>query len=282
MRIAFVFAGGGSLGAVQVGMLRALVAHGVLPDLVVGSSVGAINAAYFAGEPSPAGVERLADIWCGLSRRSIFPLSATRGLLGLAAVSDGFVDPSRLRRLIATHLPYERLEEAPLPCGVVATDLLTGAETSFTHGPAVDLLLASAAIPGVFPPVEIDGRAYVDGGVASNTPVSAAVREGAERILVLATGFTCHAATRPVGALAVAVQSLNHMIGRQLARDFRGFASAAELRMVPAICPLPVSAYDFSRTGELIERAARTTTDWLEAGGLDQAPEPPHLDSSSG
>lgn len=279
MRTAFIFAGGGSLGAVQVGMLRALVRHGVQPDLVVGASVGAINAAHFAGAPTAEGVDRLASVWRKVSRHRIFPLSATRGLLGLAGLSDGFVDPSRLRRLLSTHIPYANLEDAKLPCVVVATDLLTGQEAGLTRGPVVPAILASAAIPGIFPPVEIAGRLFVDGGVAANTPISAALHHGAERIVVLSTGFTCDAKTRPVGALAVAIQSLNHMIGRQLARDFHRFSAAAELRMVPPICPLPVSTYDFSRTPQLIERASLETRRWIDGGGLDREWPAPPLDS---
>lgn len=281
MRPVFVFAGGGSLGAAQVGMLRALVRHGLHPDLVVGASVGAINAAYFAGAPTVEGVESLEGVWRKVSRRRIFPLSATRSLLGLAGVSDGFVDPSRLQRLLGNYIPYSSLEDAAIPCIVVATDLLTGQQANLDRGPVVPAILASAAIPGVFPPVEIGGRLLVDGGVAANTPISAAIRQGAERIVVLPTGFTCDARTRPIGALAVAIQSLNHMIGRQLVRDFDRFSADAQLHLVPPICPLPVSTYDFSRTRELIERASLETVRWLESGGLDREWNAPRLDSES-
>ena len=277
MRTAFVLAGGGSLGAVQVGMLRALQDHRIAPDFVVGSSVGAINAAFYAGDPTDKGIDRLAHVWSRLKRRNIFPLSARRGLLGLAAASDGFVDPAGLRRLVETHIHYRRLEDADVPCVVVATDLMTGKEAGFSTGPLADLLLASAAIPGIFPPVEIDGRLYVDGGVGANTPLAVALQAGAERIVVLPTGFSCSAAVRPSGAMAIAIQSLNHMIGRQLVRDIHNLRAAADLHVIPPLCPLPVSAHDFSRTSELIERAARSTAQWLEEGGLEEPSVPSTL-----
>jgi NTE family protein len=111
---AFVFTGGGSLGAIQVGMLRTLLSHGVRPDFVVGSSVGAINASYFAAAPNLDGVAALERIWSGLRRSDVFPLTLVSAL-GLLMHPGNLVDPVGLRRLIETNLPYRCLEEAPLP-----------------------------------------------------------------------------------------------------------------------------------------------------------------------
>jgi NTE family protein len=116
-KTAFVFAGGGSLGAIQVGMLRVLLSAGLHPDFVIGSSVGAINAAYFAGAPNDEGVVRLAQIWCGLRRGDVFPFTFF-GAVGFLRHPDYIVNPSGLRRLILTHLPYERLEDATIPVHV--------------------------------------------------------------------------------------------------------------------------------------------------------------------
>jgi NTE family protein len=274
MSTAFVFAGGGSLGAVEVGMLKALVERGVQPDLVVGASVGAINAAYYAGSPDAAGVERLAAIWRRLRRADVFPMSTVQGVLGFLRGRASLADPSPLRALIARELPYERLEDARLPCSVVASDVLDGSEVVLSSGPAADALLASAAIPGVFPPVELDGRHLIDGGIASNTPLSTAIELGAKRVIVLPTGYACALTKPPAGALAVALHALTLLIARQLVVDVLRLRERAELLVVPPLCPITSSPYDFSATRRLIERAEASTRTWLAAGGL-QRPELP-------
>ena len=126
-KTAFVLAGGGSLGAVEVGMLEALVEHGVGADVVVGSSVGAMNGAYFAARPHAAGVQELRRIWLGIHRRHAFPLTPVGGLLSLLSRRNHLSDPRGLRRLVERHLPVRELAETAIPCYLVATDILTGA-----------------------------------------------------------------------------------------------------------------------------------------------------------
>ncbi|WP_347321681.1 patatin-like phospholipase family protein, partial [Ralstonia pseudosolanacearum] len=169
-RTAFVFAGGGSLGAIEAGMLRELVASGVMPDMVVGASAGAINAAFFACHPHMDGAARLEALWRGVRRAEVMPWS-WRVMLGmLGRRSTHLVDAGGLQRLLNRHFAQARLEAAPLPLHVVATDMQTGAEVVLSTGSIVQAVLASAAIPGVFPPVRVDGRLLIDGGVANNTP----------------------------------------------------------------------------------------------------------------
>ena len=148
---AFVLAGGGSLGAVQVGMLKALTRKGIVPDLLVGASVGALNAACFAYLPSFEGVERLERIWLGLQSTSVFPLSPVNSLLAILGKRDHLISPARLQALIASELPYERIEDARIPLHVVATDVLEGTEVCLSRGLLAPALLASAAIPAIFP-----------------------------------------------------------------------------------------------------------------------------------
>src|ERR1051326_442954 len=136
-RTAFVLAGGGSFGAVQVGMLRELVAFGVAPDMVVGSSAGAINGAYFAGAPDADGVARPETIWRGLNRREVFPVT-WRSLASFLLRRRPMVDASGLRALLERHLPYTQLEQARLPVHVVATDLLHGGTVTLSTGDAVE------------------------------------------------------------------------------------------------------------------------------------------------
>ncbi len=265
---AFVFAGGGSLGAVQVGMLKALVAHGVVPDLVVGASVGAINGAYFAGRPTVEGVAELEKIWLRIRQEDVFPMSVRAGIAVLLAHRNYLVNPAALEHLIASLLPFKKLEDAALPCYVVATDIYNGEDVCFSEGDAHKAVLASASIPAVFPPVRYDDRYLVDGGVANNTPISTAVTLGAKRVIVLPTGFSCSISEPPHSIVAMALHALNLMIMKQLVRDIELHSSQVEIVVVPPLCPVEVTPYDFSQTATLIPRAERSTGEWLRKGGL--------------
>lgn len=276
-----MLAGGGSLGAVQVGMLAALTHGGIVPDFVVGASVGAINAAYYAAEPDARGIERLKRIWLGLRRTDVFPFSLLAGVRAFFGTADHLVAPAPLQRLIESALPYQRLEEARLPCHVVATDALEGTDVVLSSGPAATALLASAAIPGVFPPVMMDGRCLLDGGITNNTPISTAVKTGATRVIVLPTGISCALSAPPRRALALALHALNLLIMRQLVTDIERYARELEVVTVPPLCPLATTTYDFSQTTNLIHRAEAATGRWLRTDGLNRLGVPgalmPHL-----
>jgi NTE family protein len=276
-RTAFVLAGGGSLGAVQVGMLKALTAKGIVPDLVVGASVGAINAAYFATAPGSDGVARLERVWLGLQSTDVFPLSPVNSLLAILGRRDFLISPARLRALIESELPSARIEHAKIPCYVVATDVLEGTEVCLSTGPLAPALLASAAIPAIFPSVSIDGRHLIDGGVANNTPISSAVKLGASRIIVLATGLSCALEKPPRGAVALALHAVNLMVMRQLLSDIELFSRRAELIVLPPLCPVAVSSYDFSQTADLVHRAEAKTRLWLRQNGLQSRGAPDEL-----
>jgi NTE family protein len=268
VRTAFVFAGGGSLGAVEVGMLRALVHGGVQADLVVGSSVGAINAVQYAADPTLEGVERLEHIWRVVRTADVFPVSPLGAILRLLTRRGHLITQTALRRLLERHLAVRRLEDTVLACHVIATDLLDGSEVRLSDGSAVDALLASTAIPGIFQPVCRAGRHLVDGGVTSNTPIATAIELGASRVIVLPTGMACALDAPPSGIVAAVLHALTILIARQLASDVARLRDRAEMVVVPPLCPLAVSSYDFSRGGELIDRAAESTARWLGDGGL--------------
>lgn len=267
---AFVLAGGGSLGAVEVGMLAALLSWGEMPGFVVGTSAGAINAAYFAGDPSSSGVERLGQVWCSTRRRDVLPVDLRAVVMGLFGRRGYLVDPKGLRRLLERHLNYRSLEEAALPVHIVASDIVSSREVVLSAGCPVNAVLASTAIPGVFPPVRIGPHTLVDGGVANNTPVSVAVALGAKRIIVLPTGFACARTSAPRGAIARAMHAVSLLVAGQLTRDAEHWRNShIELRIVPSLCPLTTSPYDYSAAGQLIARAYENTEAWLEAGGLE-------------
>jgi NTE family protein len=272
---AFVFAGGGSLGAVQVGMLRELIHAGVSADLVVGSYVGAMNAAYFAGAPSAAGVDKLEKVWRGLRRHDVFPVTF-RSVLGFMGGADNLIDSSNLRRLIEHNIPFPNLEDAPIPVHVVATNL-GGAAVCLSSGPAIEALLASAAIPAAFPSVRIGEHYLIDDAVGSNTPILTAADLGATRIIVLPTGFACALNEPPKGAIGRALHAITLLIAHQMVRDLRQLGGKVDVFTVPNPCPLDVSPYDFSRAGQLIERAAEDTRKWLEGGGLSRSEIPNSL-----
>lgn len=273
MTTAFVLSGGGSLGAVQVGMLLALAERDVTPELVVGTSVGAINAAWVAGRPGLDDARGLADVWRSVRREDVFPLRPLAGLVGFLGHRDHLVSADRLRALLRRHLNFSRLEDAPLPIQVVATDVISGTEVVLAVGDAVDAVAASAAIPGVFPAVTIEGHRLADGGVANNTPISHAIEAGATTIYVLPTGYACSLRDAPRSALGMAMQAITLLVQQRLVADIDRYQDRVDLRVVPPLCPLAVSPIDFGHTAELIDRSHRLTAQWLEApdAAVDQA-----------
>ena len=262
MTTAFVLSGGASLGAVEVGMLKALREHGVTPDLIVGTSVGSINGAWVAGHPDQP-LDPLAHIWTSLRRRDIFPTDFLRGLLGFVGRRRSLVPAHKLRTLVEQHLTFERLEDAPIPMHVMLAEVLTGREVLASRGRALDAIMASAAIPAVFEPVYIDGVPYMDGGVVNNTPISHAVALGADVVWVLCAGYACAIDEPPRGALAMGLHALTLLLHQQLADDVERYESVVELRILPPLCPQEVSPSDFSQGARLIERAYAQSKKWL-------------------
>jgi len=257
-RVAFVLSGSGSLGAVQVGMLQALFDEGIRPDLLVGTSAGAVNAAWVAGHPHSEGARELAGIWRGLRRQDIFPLDPWAGALGLFGRTNHMIPNAGLRALLERHIPYERLEDASIPIHVVATDLKAGHAVVLSSGPAVPALLASTAIPGVFPPVTIGRRELIDGGVADLTPISAAIAEGATQVYVLPIGHQWLRQER-TNAVGMALQAFARVVEHRLNVEVAAYTQSADIRLLPTIDGPAVSPADFSRTPELISRAYRAT-----------------------
>jgi NTE family protein len=269
-RTAFVFAGGGSLGAIHVGMLHSLASRGITADMVVGSSVGALNGAYYAGNPTREGIQRLDAVWRGLRRNDVFPLS-WRTIAAFLYRRDFLVGSDALRQLVDDNLGYRNLQDARLPVHIVATDILTGGTVVMSEGPAVEAIIASAAVPGAFAPVHFNGLYLADGALSSDTPVTVAVARGARRLIVLPTGYACALQKPPVGAVANVLHALTLLISRQLMNELQSLDHSIDYFVVPPLCPLTGSPYDFSRTSELIERAAASTDAWLAEGGLNHS-----------
>jgi NTE family protein len=267
-KTAFVLAGGGSFGAIQVGMMHALAANGITPDMVVGSSVGALNGAYYAGNPTLKGVSQLETIWRGLRRADVFPLTL-RTLFGFVWRRDFLITHDGIQKLIDDHLPYRNLQDARLPVHIVTTDIVSGNSVVISDGPADEAIIASTAIPGAFAPVRYKDLYLADGAISSNTPVKVAVIKGARRLIILPTGYACAVEKPPVGAVANALHALTLLITRQLVSDLENLSPDIEYFVVPPLCPLVGSPYDFSRTSDHIERAIRSTEAWLQKSGLE-------------
>ena len=255
MTIAFVLSGGASLGATQAGMLQALYERDIRPDLFVGTSAGALNAAFAAGRPCTvdAAIE-LQRVWLGLTRSRVFPASPLIAALGALGVRDHSFPPSGLRRVIERHCDFARLEDAAVPVHVVAADVLTGEEVLLSHGPVLDALLASAAIPGVFPPVVWDGRLLMDGGIVNNAPITHAVQLGADRVFVLCAMGPSRLEAAPRGAMAAGITAITRAIARRLEEDIARYGGIVDLTVLPAPTLPGLLPTDFGHADELIEQ----------------------------
>lgn len=263
-RTAFVLSGGGSLGAVQVGMLQALAENGIQPGLLIGASVGAVNAAWIAGHPGRDSARELGEIWLAIRRQDVFPFSPWNGARGLIGRTNHVISSASLRALLEKHLPYQRLQDAKTPIHIITTELRTGRALALSTGPAVPALLASTAIPGVFPPVTIGRRTLVDGGIASHTPIATAIELGARRIYVLTVSYTWMS-HEPTNALGVALHALARFVEQRLDHEVQANKEVAEIHVLPSIDLPPVSPADFSRTIDMIDRGYKSTLRYLDA-----------------
>src|SRR5215218_6181287 len=274
-KTAFVLSGGASLGAIQVGMIRALYERAVTPDLIVATSVGALNGAFIASRPPiPGTAEELAEVWRGLGRGQVFPLNPLTGFLGFFGARDHFMSDEGLRALVEDNIEFAELEQAPIRFHVIATDLLSGRELRLSRGDALEAVMASAAIPGVFAPVEWDGRKLIDGGVSNNAPIADAIELGAERVYVLPTGSACDLPDPPRGAVAVLLHAMSLLVMRRLLVEVEALRDSAELIVLPPPCPQPITPIDFSHADELISRGYEGSRAHLAALASDWAQVP--------
>lgn len=254
---AFVFSGGASLGALQVGMLQALYERGIAPDLLVATSVGALNAAFVASRPQTVATAReLGRVWRNLQREDIFPVSMGALVGGLCGRRNHLVPDRGLRQLVRRHLEFDELAGAAIPLHLVAFNLIERRELLLSEGPAVDAVVAAASVPGVFPPVELADRLLIDGGVVNNTPISHAVELGAERIFVLPTRDPGSlTAPAPQTALDTAMYGYGLLIEDRLDTDIARYSRDVELVVLPPANPAGVQPTSFEHSARLINQA---------------------------
>jgi NTE family protein len=216
--VAFVLGGGGSWGALQLGMLQALARTDIRPDLVVGTSVGSLNGAILAADPDGA-LERLEGLWPTVTRTEVFPGGVLRGLRTLTTSKAWIFDNEPLTDYLTRSLPATTFAELELPFVAVATDFGTGTIAELDSGDLRSALLASSAIPGIYPWVERDGRRLVDGALVANIPIVVAAQRGARSLVVLDCGLQGVDAGAATSLVEVLAQSAAIYARRQIAAD---------------------------------------------------------------
>lgn len=272
-REAVVLSGGGSLGAAQIGALRALLEDGGRPDVLIGCSVGALNAAALAIDPTLDRLDELEGIWRSLSARDVFGGSRRTVAAHLVRRDAHLYEPGALRALVRRAVPIDDLANTAVPCHVVTTDLRDGRSCWWTAGDPVAVLAASACLPAVFPPVRLGGSEHVDGGVTAPVPVSRALDLGATRTWVLdVTGGSLGRREERMTALDVLLLSfaisragLDTQVadrpGQRVVRLAKLDTDRHELR-------------DFSRTPQLIEQGYAAMQDLVRTELTAAIPQP--------
>jgi NTE family protein len=295
---AFVLWGAGSLGAAQVGMLRALASRGVQADIVVGASIGALNAAYYAAQPNADAVEELAELWLTVGRHDVYPLSPTemirawttdlpwhpvRGVmravgalnyafpvkpLSLEAVATGrrnyLFDNDRLAEFLTRALPVDRIDDTKVRLAVLTADARNGDPVVLDRGDLVPGLLASSAIPGLYPTVPIGGRNLMDGGLANDTALDVAVDRGATDVYLLSPGFSRQLPTQPSTVIAMMLHAYNLLSEQRMATSIARTGRRVRLHLLAPSVPDDVLPIDFRQTADLITKATEEAGRMLE------------------
>jgi NTE family protein len=221
------------LGAHEVGMLRALAEREIKPDLVLGTSVGAINGAFFAADPTLAGVERLAELWREMDWPERSPGAVLRRVTTLARSGTHLQPLTELRERLLNLLPVKRIEELQVPFQCVAASIERAAEHWFDGGVLADAVLASCAVPGLLPPVQIDGEHFIDGGIVNSIPVSRAVSLGARRIYVLQVGRLEQPLKPPRWPWEVGLVAFEVARRHRFTDDLHSLPESVELHVLP-------------------------------------------------
>jgi NTE family protein len=270
VKTAFVLGGGGVLGACEVGMLKALLETGITPDVVVGTSIGALNGAFVAADPRPETAVRLEQLWRDMTAGEVFSGSLLRRAGTLARTGTHLHPFGPLRDLLRDALPIERIEELQVPFQCVAASIERAAEHWFTDGPLADAVLASCAVPGLMAPVRIGDEHFLDGGLVHSIPVGRAVALGASTVYVLQVGRVEQPLRPPRRPWEVG------LVAFEIARRHRYAADMAAIPADVAVHVLPVGDEpprydsraalryrDMSTVGSRVERAYEASIAYL-------------------
>ncbi len=268
--------GGGPFGAHEVGMLRALIERAIVPDLVLGTSVGAINGVAIAAEPTMAGVERLSDAWSDIARSQVFDGSMVRRLATLARTRTHLHGNASLCRMLTELLPVDRIEDLAVPFQCVAASIERASEHWFADGPVVPAVVASASVPGLLPPVEIDGEHFIDGGVVNSIPLSRAIALGAQQVYVLHVGRLDRPLEAPRSPWEVALVAFEIARRHRFVGDLATVPSGIDVHVLstgqedpPRFTDRSQFRYrDTTEVGERIGRAHEASARYLDDHGL--------------
>lgn len=245
-------------------MLQALLEAGIKPDVIVGTSIGAVNAAHLAADPSLENVDRLLEMWCNVRAGAVFPLSPFHNARAL--FRDGaFFSVHLWRKFLEERAQYRNIEDAAVPLRITATDYEEGRSVVFDSGSALDAVLASTALPGIFPPYEIDGRSYIDGSISEQLPLKVAIDAGAHTVYVMAVSVPSPPPDRrtPFTILRHSLTILLYPRIRLDALNLPGAHQKLRIIQVPSLAA-QVSLWDMSRHRKLIASAYKTTKEFLE------------------
>jgi len=268
MTTAFVLGGGGLLGAHEVGMLQALAEAGIRPDLVVGTSIGALNGVLVAADPENGAV-RLAKMWQGDELRLAFSETVWGRAVRLVRSGTHLHSFESLRRLLADLLPGENFADLELPFHCVAASIEDAAARWFSHGPVVPAVMASCAVPGLLPPVEVDGRHYFDGGLVDSIPVGRAVALGASTVYVLHVGRIESPLAVPTRPWEVGLVAFEIARRHRFHEEMSSLPENVRVHVLPAGGDRPAPGRsqfryrDRSRVGQSIERAYAASAGYL-------------------
>ena len=267
-KVAVVLSGGGNRGAAQVGMLRALVEAGIRPDVVVGTSVGSLNGAALAHRPTPEGIDELVDVWLGISRERLFADGRLTRAWRLASRASHLWGNEGLAALIDT-FGVTRFSELAVPLRVIATDLATGEEAVFTSGLLKPALLASCALPGLYAPVQHDGRLLVDGGVVNNVPISHALAGPVSHVYVCDTSADLDV-DQPRSAIEVILRAFAIARLGRARRDQERHESDPRVTFLPRVIDHR-RPFDFSGAETYIEAGYASARAFLATASIEAA-----------
>jgi NTE family protein len=289
MTTAWILSGGASFGAIQVGIAVALAERVPPPDLIVGTSIGAVNAAMLAADPSLTGAERLRRVWVEGRRRDVLRMRPGRLIAGLVGRSNHLISNETLSHWLRDMIAYELVEHAPVPLVLTASDLVSAEPVYLRRGDVVQAVLASSAAPGLLPPVRIADRWLVDGWILANAPIAWTARQGFDTIYVLPCGGTqdyratakSSAITRllgpssrarvqtlidrglPGGGAAIHQELVGALVARNIREEFQKWSSRVDIYLPPAPDVTGLSMFEFAEAPGLIEKAHGYASAWL-------------------
>jgi NTE family protein len=267
--VGFVLGGGGSLGAVQIGMLQALMEQRVTPDLVIGTSVGSLNGAVIASDPMSA-ANRLSHAWVGVTRDLIFPGGLLAQARTLQRSKNHLFPNTGLAELVAELLGATTVfDDLALPFFAVTTDIATATPYILDAGPLLPALLASAAIPGIFPPVVHDGHRLYDGGVVANVPLRQALAAGAQSLVVLDCTFPGHLLPPPDSLAETLLYTAMVTMRSQAVLEAPLVSTHIPVVYLPGPAACRCSPFNFSFTEVLIEGAYEASRSFLRDLHID-------------